>query len=208
MHHNLEFMKLAGLASLLTALACGGGSAKSADLTEGSGALTSLAKKGVAGASAASTQEQADDDGEADDQGDDDQGDDDQGDDDQGDDDQDVCASDADCDADEVCDVTAGLCSDLDGEADDDANEHGDGATCNAEDGDGRDDDHGEDQGDDDQGDDDQGDDDQDACVVDTDCDADELCTNGLCTGVDDVCTSDADCDADEACTNGACEDR
>jgi hypothetical protein len=62
-------------------------------------------------------------------------------------------------------------------------------------------------------------------CSVDTDCDADEYCSNGLCAGLDGededdeceaddddeggadkiTCSVDADCDADEYCSNGLC---
>jgi len=67
-------------------------------------------------------------------------------------------------------------------------------------------------------------------CAVDTDCDSDEVCSNGRCTdppgavaddddGADDdeadddgpgdklVCSVDADCDSDEVCNNGRCAD-
>ena len=62
-------------------------------------------------------------------------------------------------------------------------------------------------------------------CTVDADCDSDEVCTAGLCAGLDgdteteddcDVddeggadkinCTVDADCDSDEVCSSGKCE--
>ena len=42
-------------------------------------------------------------------------------------------------------------------------------------------------------------------CSVNTDCDPDEVCTNGMCTGRPDPCTTNADCASDEACTNGNC---
>ncbi|HEX6766622.1 MAG TPA: hypothetical protein VF103_14110 [Polyangiaceae bacterium] len=66
-------------------------------------------------------------------------------------------------------------------------------------------------------------------CAVDGDCDSDETCVNGLCTGTDGeaedgtcdaaddddaaddgaddkiVCATDADCDSDEYCSNGLC---
>jgi hypothetical protein len=42
-------------------------------------------------------------------------------------------------------------------------------------------------------------------CAVDQDCDSDETCVDGSCTGLPDPCTSNADCDSDEICTNGDC---
>ena len=42
-------------------------------------------------------------------------------------------------------------------------------------------------------------------CSVNADCDSDEVCTNGKCTGLPDPCTSNADCNTDEVCTNGNC---
>jgi hypothetical protein len=107
-----------------------------------------------------------------------------------------TCAVDADCDADEVC--TKGLCTGLDGEAEDDADE----AAAGSDDEDQADDADDEGQADDadDEGQADDADDEGEAddeddegeeandkiiCAVDADCDADEVCTNGLCTGLD-----------------------
>ena len=42
-------------------------------------------------------------------------------------------------------------------------------------------------------------------CAVDGDCDSDEVCKSGLCTGIADPCSSNADCESDEVCTNGNC---
>ncbi len=105
-----------------------------------------------------------------------------------------TCAADTDCDSDETC--VNGLCTGDDGEneADADADDH----DCN-EAGDADDDDDGAD--DDDA-------DDNITCATDADCDSDEICTNGLCTGIPETCAADSDCDDDEACTNGLCEDR
>jgi len=50
----------------------------------------------------------------------------------------------------------------------------------------------------------------EESCESDTDCDADETCTEGECEDSEDdsdTCTTDADCDADETCTEGECED-
>jgi hypothetical protein len=210
MHHNQRRTIIAGLASLLTALACGGGSSEATDLSENASPLTKAAQANVklaaqsdAGAGEACTVDTdcdpdevctagqcSNNDGESQDDGDA----------------AEACTVDTDCDSDEVC--TAGFCSDADGEEQDDGHYHGHGdKTCNSDDGDGQDeaDEEGDEQGDDGA---DDGADDNVVCAVDADCDSDEVCTSNLCTGVDDVCTSDADCDSDEACTNGSCEDR
>jgi hypothetical protein len=58
------------------------------------------------------------------------------------------------------------------------------------------------------------GNDDTPECVLDSDCDADELCISGECedndstgSGSTDSCTVDSDCDSDELCISGECED-
>jgi hypothetical protein len=42
-------------------------------------------------------------------------------------------------------------------------------------------------------------------CTTDDDCDPDEVCTEGTCTGVPDPCETDDDCDSDEQCLDGNC---
>ena len=98
-----------------------------------------------------------------------------------------TCSVDGDCDSDETC--VSGLCTGADGEAED--------GTCDADD-----DEDGADDADDEDG------ADKITCATDADCDSDEYCSDGLCTGMPEACASDADCDSDEACANGLCEDR
>jgi hypothetical protein len=128
-----------------------------------------------------------------------------------------TCAVDADCDSDETC--VSGRCTGLDGEDEDDD----DGAADAADDGDEDEDDADDaEAGEADDGDEeDEGAADKITCAVDADCDADEVCTAGMCTGIDGededddeeeegaddnvACSADTDCDADEVCTNGTC---
>jgi|RhiMethySRZTD1v2_1073278.scaffolds.fasta_scaffold29665_3 hypothetical protein len=104
-----------------------------------------------------------------------------------GDDDEDeandkvVCVVDSDCDADEVC--TQGRCTGTDGEdeGDDKCDTDDDGADDDGADDDGADDDGADDDGADDDGADDDGPGDKITCATNADCDADEVCTAGLC---------------------------
>ncbi len=98
-----------------------------------------------------------------------------------------VCNVDADCDSDEFC--VNGKCTGADGEPED-SECTPDGTADSA----------------DDEADDDAND--KIYCAVDADCDSDETCEAGLCTGIPEACSTDADCDSDEACTDGYCEDR
>jgi hypothetical protein len=86
------------------------------------------------------------------------------------------CAADADCDSDEVC--TEGMCTGLDGEEEDDE------AECSDDDDDEEEADEADETDDVDEADDadEEEVDDKITCTVDTDCDADEVCTSGLCT--------------------------
>lgn len=74
-----------------------------------------------------------------------------------------TCNVDTDCDSDEFC--SAGTCTGLDGEAEDETD-------CDADDAEEADDE-------------DEGAADKVYCSVDADCDSDEFCSNGLCTGLD-----------------------
>jgi hypothetical protein len=80
-----------------------------------------------------------------------------------------TCSVDADCDSDETC--VANLCTGTDGEVDDadEADDADDGEADDADDGeadDGADDEAG----------------DKVSCTADSDCDADEVCTDNVCT--------------------------
>jgi len=177
-----------GLASLVLAVACSGsdpGSTSSQNLLTGGKAQP----KGNQGADDHADGEQNDDQG-----------------------DKVTCSVDADCDSDETC--VAGACTGTDGESDDDS---ADDDTADDDKSDGADD---------------EGSADKVICAVDADCDADETCVSGKCTGTDGesnddgadsekadgaggadgegsadkvVCAVDTDCDADETCVSGKC---
>jgi hypothetical protein len=99
-----------------------------------------------------------------------------------------TCAVDSDCDSDEVC--KAGMCTGLDDEDEDDEDEDEDDEDEDEDDEDEDEDDEDEDEDDEDEDEDDEDEDEDDedeagdkiTCSVDADCDADEVCKEGLCS--------------------------